>query len=543
MNIDRAKQFIYNLFSKVFILFRYRNKSDAFRLFKKNIRNEKYLSIDKKRGIILITPIRVSPISNLFEALIGKFYEFKGYDVRFLLCNQTVNYCENIDKCQVSRYITCALCKEEQKRFKKYFSIKAINANDYISKTELKEIREIVRNSPFSERSDFIYCGVDLYKPIISAVMRFTLKSDIIGDELLIKKFAKTAFIFSRVTSNIFKSFQVDKLITSHGIYSTWGSILETAKYYKTKSIVWGRGYIGQGKLLFAYNQSLQRDFSIEQEVVFKERILTEKHIEMIRSYYDRKSEPEAKVDYVNYYNNLKIIDYKLELSSRIKMFTKSFGMFTNIPWDGEIEKTTRAFPTTRIFVKTVIDWFIANKDCLLIIRAHPAEVTREDSKGTETFEELLFGLYPILPENVIFIKPDSDVSSYEVSKLVDAIVLFGSTMSLELALQRNIVIQGGMNYVSNKKIVFDCATKEDLQKYLNLVRLGKLKITDEMYENALKYADYWLFSRHIEDTSVTLNKLVFEKFNFNNKKDFMNDKTLNFVYDKIENNEKITYE
>jgi len=538
------KNKIFNFISPLLVKFRYRNKKDPFLEFYKIIK-DKVINYEKsENGIILITPIRVSPVSNLFEGLIGKFYELKGENVRVLMCNQSVEYCENFTKFSKKK-IACALCKKEQQRFSKFFNLKSIRANDCVSLDEIKKIKKIINERDFNKKDDFFFNGVDLYSSITSAVMRHTLKSEIYGNTYLLKKYAFTAFFYSKVISNLNKSIQINKLISSHGIYSTWGSIIDTCKILNINSIVWGRGYIGQGNLLFGKNGNYHEEFIYEKPTYLNDFEITADEKAEILSYYKMKMNPDSKVDYINYYKDLQ--KKNDEIGKNLVEIAKShrfvFGMYTNIPWDGEMLKTTENFPTTRKFVKSVIEWFNYNTDCLLIIRAHPAEVSREEGKGTETFEDLLMSEFEILPKNVIFIKPDNSVTSYMVSSIADANILFGSTMSLELAIQQKVVIQGGKNEVSFKNIVYDAHDKKTLYNYLEKVKLDKLKVTDEMYSNALKYGYYWLKKRHIKDTSVILDKLLFKRYTFNNSEEFLNDEMLNFVTKKISNNEKIVYD
>ena len=535
------KNKIFNFISPLLVKFRYRNKKDPFLEFYKIIK-DKVINYEKsENGIILITPIRVSPVSNLFEGLIGKFYELKGENVRVLMCNQSVEYCENFTKFSKKK-IACALCKKEQQRFSKFFNLKSIRANDCVSLDEIKKIKKIINERDFNKKDDFFFNGVDLYSSITSAVMRHTLKSEIYGNTYLLKKYAFTAFFYSKVISNLNKSIQINKLISSHGIYSTWGSIIDTCKILNINSIVWGRGYIGQGNLLFGKNGNYHEEFIYEKPTYLNDFEITADEKAEILSYYKMKMNPDSKVDYINYYKDLQ--KKNDEIGKNLVEIAKShrfvFGIYTNIPWDGEMLKTTENFPTTRKFVKSVIVWFNSNTDCLLIIRAHPAEVSREEGKGTETFEDLLMSEFEILPKNVIFIKPDNSVTSYMVSSIADANILFGSTMSLELAIQQKVVIQGGKNEVSFKNIVYDAHDKKTLYNYLEKVKLDKL---NEMYSNALKYGYYWLKKRHIKDTSVILDKLLFKRYTFNNSEEFLNDEMLNFVTKKISNNEKIVYD
>lgn len=534
---------LFNFISPLLVKLRYRNKKDPFFEFSKIIKGNIIKHGKSDNGIILITPIRVSPVSNLFEGLIGKFYQLKGEEVKVLMCNQSVEYCENFTKFH-NKNIACALCKKEQQRFSKFFKLNAIKANECVSLDEIKDIKKLINERNFNRKEDFYFDDIDFYNAITSAVMRHTLKSEIYGNIYLLKKYAFTAFFYSRVISNLNKNLKIKTLISSHGIYSTWGSIIDTCKKLNIYSIVWGRGYIGQGNLLFGKNNSYHEEFIYEKPIYNKEDKVTEVENEVL-SYYKKKMEPNSKVDYINYYKDLQNNDN--EIDSRLDEIAQSdriiFGMYTNIPWDGEMLKTTENFPTTRIFVKSVIEWFDNNPDCLLIIRAHPAEVSREEGKGTETFEDLLLSEFEILPKNVIFIKPDSNITSYMVSNIVDANILFGSTMSLELAIQKKVIIQGGKNEVSFKNIVYDAHDKVTLYKYLDKVKSKELCVTDEMYNNALKYGYYWIKKRHIKDTSVVLDKLLFQEYTFDNTEEFLNDEMLNFVTKKISNKERIIYD
>ena len=59
----------FNFLGWTFNLIRYRNKKDPFKEFHKLRKNERIPKPSK--GNVLIIPIRVSPISNLFEGIIG----------------------------------------------------------------------------------------------------------------------------------------------------------------------------------------------------------------------------------------------------------------------------------------------------------------------------------------------------------------------------------------------------------------------------------------------------------------------------------------
>ena len=65
------------------------------------------IPLDNK-GTILLAPVRVSPVSNLFEGLIGYYFKLKGYKVKALLCDQCVSFCDNISKNNKRKKISCS---------------------------------------------------------------------------------------------------------------------------------------------------------------------------------------------------------------------------------------------------------------------------------------------------------------------------------------------------------------------------------------------------------------------------------------------------
>lgn len=524
------KYFFKKAIGNSLIKFRYVNKRDPFI----ELKNILVTKPDRKDHIndesILIAPIRMSPTSNLFEILLGLFCEYNGKNVKFLLCNQFLNYCENKTSNRRSS-LNCLMCLAEQYRITKYFNIDVVLLNDLITKEELDAILSKTNKFAFNNDSDYIFEGINLKNCIESGVMRYTLKSDLKGvDENIIKQFALTSFILKKASDNLLIRYKISHLIISHGIYSTWGTVVEVFKKYDIPTLVWGRGYVGDGQLLFGHNMGYHEEFINEIPII---KDLTIQQYYDVQSYFKNKSNASINVDFVNYYNGMKFSNFNItKFYKELKNYNVIYGMFTNIPWDGQVFNKTDAFPSTRLFIKNTLDWFEGNKDCLLIIRAHPAEKTRKAAKGTERILDIIMELYPDgLNENIIFLSPDNPITSYKLIELIDCAILYGSTLCLEFAVKNKLVIQTGKFNLSNKKIIFECNSLEDFYKYLEKVKNKELFVTEEMYKNAIKYGYYWIFKRHLPDTTMELRNLYFDGYKFKTFNDFMNNKLLNKIF------------
>lgn len=534
-------QSIFNSFGRLFVKLRYYKKADPFKLFY-SLSKDKTIDY-KSKGSLLIAPIRVTPTSNLFEGLIGYFFKIRGYEVKALVCDQSISFCENKSKNNRTKKITCSLCLAEQKRFCKYFGFEKISIKDYISAKEVNGIKKVISKLNFDTDEDFIHNSIDYKDDIYSGTLRYTLKSEVKTDSdfAILKKAAFTSFTLSTAFKNITNQNSFDHLIISHGIYSTWGSILSSAKKYKLNTIVWGRGYIGQGDLMFGHNCSTHDESIIEDKQAWCNLELSKNEKENVMKFFETKFSGVSKLEHVNYYDKININSSNNRLFfNKLESYNRVFGMFTNIPWDGQVFNKTEGFPTTQFYITNTIDWFLKNKDCALVIRSHPAEKTRKAAKGTETFQMLLKELYPVLPENVYFIEPENSITSYDLAKNIDAAIMYGSTLSLEFSVMGIPVIQTGKYNVNGKKIVYEVTNKNDFWKLLDKIKNEKIEYTSEMKRNAINYAHYWISKRHIKDTSVNLENLRFKSFNFNSINEFEKNETMNFIYGKIVNNQKI---
>ncbi|WP_277013516.1 hypothetical protein [Capnocytophaga granulosa] len=535
------KRYIINLIGKILLKYKYRNKPDAFNELYKITGAIKNNSTDN--SYILIAPIRMSQVSNLFEILIGIYAMIRGKKVKFFLCGDYLKNNDYTPKGWLYSFLSRSINIAEQNRVTKLFNLDVIKITDLLTDNDIKYIKENIDKRSFIKKEDFIFEGYNLKDDIDAGCMRYTLKSEIEAKDIsLIKGYALTSFILAKACTKLIKRDNISHLIISHGIYSTWGSVLSVFRQNHIPALVWGRGYVGKGKIIFGHNMGYHEEFIKEPLPSFK---LTNTQKELTLQYFKDKMDNSKVVDYVNYYRGLKTKEFDIESFDRkINSYKIRFGMFTNIPWDGQVFNKTNIFPTTRFYLKNTINWFLSNPDALLIIRAHPAERTRKTAKGTETFQSLLLELFPKnLPDNIIFLSPDNPITSYTLLNKINCAILFGSTMSLEIAIQHIPVIQTGKFNVSNKNIVFEPNSLDDFYRLLDRAKNGNLQVTEEMYQNALRYGYYFIFNRHIEDTAITLGEgLSFKKFNFNTIEEFKNNSFLSFVYDEwiLKNNRLI---
>lgn len=529
-----------NLLAPLLKEYRYRNKPDPFKLFKK-LREEEKL-VESSQGNVLILPIRVAPVSNLFEGIYGYAMKLRGYSVHALFCGQSIEKCENMNSTSDS-IMNCVLCNYEQKRFADTFAIESHAYNDILKSSIVEKLREIALQTPIDKIFTLKYDDVLLGHHIKSALLRYLLSSDVdlVEHESLVREFTYSTLASYESTKQLLLRLKPKFVLSSHGVYSTWGGALEACKRADIPVIVWGRGYVG-GDIIVSRNESYLYERVFEPTEYWENITLSNIQKDKLEKYFLQKRNPNSSVDHVNYYSGAQTSKKSLTELLSLDDSRVKFGLFPNIPWDGTTFSASKAFPDMELFLKTTIKWFQNNPQCDLIIRAHPAEMK---TQAKETIKNLIDSIALKLPDNIYFLEPDHLVSSYEVEALCDCSLMYASTMALEFAYFGGTVIQTGQSNASNKGFIFEAESVADYESLLDKVSKKELFMSNDMKEKAERYAYHWIYKRHVPETTYNHKGLTFSEYNITSSMDLApgKNKVVDWFIDRCEDGKPFIWE
>ncbi len=536
------KKIILGKIGHLLSFYRYRKKEDPFKTFC-NIKLLEHPKVTSNKSL-LVVPIRVSPTSNLFEGLIGYAMKLRGYKVYCLLDGGMLKRSEN-SNVDSNYFISNCLSVFEQKRFYKIFGFIPLYFDELIDKKEVESIANDIENLTKEEIVDFKFNGVKVGVHAQYGVMRYLKVESILNEHTeLLREFLITSIYTSLATTKAAAKCNPDFAIISHGCYSTWGTSLDTLKRKGIETSVWGRGYIGNGNLLISHNESYLFDYIYEDNSLWDNEPLSFDNVEKIKNYYKNKRVRGNSVDGLSYYKKIDNDNHDEfeKLSIRNKKYKKSIGIFPNIPWDGTMFSASKSFKNMKDFVQAFIILAKENQDTHFIIRAHPAEEERKGNESRETFKDILYNISKEIPENVTYIEPKSKVTSYQVSDIVNAALMFGSTLSLEFSVAGLPVIQVGLTNTSNKGIVYEPKNLEELKIIVKIVTENDYIHPVSMHDRAIKYAYHWVYRKHIPETLVNLKSLEFQGYKIESTKDMAigENKILDFICNRLETREPV---
>ncbi|KTC66080.1 Capsule polysaccharide biosynthesis protein (plasmid) [Legionella adelaidensis] len=509
--------------------------------YKEAFKISKDLPVGSKEKKILIVPYRVAPGSNLFEGNCSIFFRGRGYTVDTLLCGQAVSHCEQIDSTS-SKYLRCNLCFHEQKKFLTAFGLNGVFINNLVSKKELNQIEKEIETIDFNNLNKYLYKGILIYKPLMSALQRHYKKATycIQKDREAIQGFLKTILITINALENYFKKNKVELVFFSHGTYSTWGAVQEYCINRGIKFVTWGREYHGAG-VVAAHNSSYLNYPLNEPDGDWASSPLTAKQRSQIISYLEAKiGRATDTQDYIDYYKNLKKIlpNEQILKSLSISEDRKIIALLPNIPWDGQAFRPNICFENFNAWLYETIDWFRDKEDCTLIIRTHPAEKTNNGIGLADVLKDK----YSSLPDNIIVIPADSHITSLSIASISCGVLLYGSTIGYETTYLRIPTILASEFYYTNKNITFDAKNKAEYFEYVSKALKGELHVDDVRFERLLQYAYHHQFRRIMPETLMNLRGLSFSGYKYKEQDALLKDKVMNKFIDYCLSGEKFNF-
>jgi hypothetical protein len=414
------------------------------------------------------------------EGGIAKALQFRGHDVKMLVCGGGLSMCTCSFTVQhPPNDWACKNCNDFFKRFFDIVDLPYLTYKTYTDKEKISNIKDKIRLMSIEEGKEFIYKNVSVGHHAFASTQRYFKGASPDKDmyEKIFRLELLNAIISVNVAENLLKIEKPDILVTSHGCYSSWGSFSDYFKKGGIKVCTYGRGY-KRDTLRFDHNK-LGESFEKYLEIIRNKKLLNEEEMRELRSFLNKRIKgQEGDTSLYSFSTSGKNIEKKFDLNT----YNKTYALFPNVPWDASLVNANSAFKDVYEWISYTIDLFKEKPKLQLIIKIHPAEKT---SDSLSTVEDYINSCFPSLPKNIKVVPPDTKISPYSLFSIIDVGIVYNGTIGLEMALQGLPVVVAGVAHYGKKKFTYDAATKKEYEEILfsNIPRLGKEKIQlAEMY-------------------------------------------------------------
>ena len=291
---------------------------------------------------------------------------------------------------------------------------------------------------------------------------------------------------------NIIEFINPDVAITSHGIYSIWGSaynILTNEKHIPT--YIYGAHAYSIDATLFTDTlcQTLTKDSDAIE--FMKNGKFGKDEYDMIKQYFfNRRSHVTKDTSiYYSWMDGAKKIDIK-----KSSEHVPTFCLFTNIIWDGDVAQRDTIFNGMLENTIYTINKF-RSLPYNLYVRIHPAEATlwKDSVKMGDIIRNEIKDI-DLIP-NVHIIDSNQPVDSYTfVQENVDVALVYDGILSLELTAIGCPVIAAAVTRYANGDYVICPRTIEEYDSYLEDPERCKFFLTQEKIDKMYKFAYWFIF-------------------------------------------------
>ena len=429
---------------------------------------------DQPLDIVFLTMIGGHGYNTSVDIVLGLALQARGHRVRFIVCDQQLPACE-VKKTgnRTNWQKACNKCWAYGQSIYSKFGFDVMKVSDVIANQDANP--NIDRWSEIVEASLLKHFGVGILDD-----------SDAVNSRR--EHYQQSVRISHRIGQAMVEM-KPDRVLMSHGIYSTWGPQRELLNEVGIPVVTFSKCKKLHTKKLNWKTSADWWDVSKEWELV-KETPLTKSQSEQLDTYLASRRDHGS--DTLKY--NFGSEESKSETYKRLNLDPNkpTFIAFTNVLWDAASAQREIVFSDPITWIIETIQWFANHPDRQLVVKIHPAEVVI----GTnQPFSSIIDQRVPELPANVRIIKPDEQVNSWSIMQIADLGLVHTSTIGMEMPLEHIPCAVVSKTHYRDRGFTFDVNTQAE---YFDLIEKWDRSQFDAetSKEYARRYA-FLLFERY----------------------------------------------
>lgn len=468
---------------------------------------DKVTTSKSPQNIFFITSIGSHLPAMQLETSLAATLRLRGHYVAALLCDGVLPGCQMCEPrlfSDTQHFLKhgptkrlCGHCFPPGKNVYEQAGINVFSYSQFLTKEKLAEAEKLSQQLDLTHLKKYELEGLKLGEHAMAGALRFfaraTLPEDRKITDVVLRRYLKSALITAFVTQELIKKHKVDVMVFHHGIYVPQGIVGEVARKMGVRVVNWNPAY-RKDCFIFSHLETYHHSLMSEPTETWAKMRWDASKDKVITDYL--KSRWTGDNDWIKFIQNPTFEKEKIVKELNLDLSKPVIGCLTNVLWDAQLHYPANAFENLLEWLFVTIEYFAERQDLQLVIRIHPAEVN-----GTVPSKQPVAGeiqkRFPKLPSNIKVILPDNPLSTYVISELCDAVIIYGTKTGVELASVGIPVIVAGEAWIRNKGITTDVNSRGQYMDILNSLPLKK-RMEPGMVLKAKKYAYHFFFRRMI---------------------------------------------
>jgi hypothetical protein len=457
----------------------------------------RHVQVVETKSPIIINNVDYTQFQTLFfESLIAAKFRTLGLGVKILVDDGVMRH---IDM-DMSEKI---LIGRKYSLREKVFGIILNRYDSYIKYSEIIDVSKLAEIPELANRmietGDFRYLDVDLKEYVESSVIKaYRSAKGLAENETSYKDIFKicteNSIISILAAEGADKLYAPDRVVTSHGIYSTYGPFYKYFKVRDRSVSVWGYNPYSYGTVQLSntgiVSSKTDDGFFNTSKDTISDSVASKYADIIMQKRFNCDSDDHL------FFGGKVMQDEELENLIAIKSNGKKvFALFTNVLWDDSMVGIDTIFSSAVEWIIETINYFMNQSDKLLIVRAHPDEMFSGTRVTVNDLIESQLNVDIKNIESIIFIPSEVRLSSYSLFSYIDAGIVYNGTIGLEMLYKKIPVIIAARAPYSGKGLTYDI---QDLGEYYKLIEdIGLATNTKFTQEDVLAKFIYYTFILH----------------------------------------------
>lgn len=400
---------------------------------------------DLKYRNILIPGMVGGEVHFARAGIIGQGLRMRGATVTSLQCDQFLPAC-TMRKVDHYESACTRWCHKNSGPFAETMGLPYRWYSEFITAAERRECDRIAADIDLHTLHAFEHRGVPIGEHVRQSIESFYKIGYFDPDDPetlpMVRHFVRAALYMTTVGFRAIDQLKIDKVVEEDGKKIDWGVIRGVAARMGIPVDVIRSG-LGHYSIRFELDRPPNRSAMMSEWETWRHIPLTPEQDKALEQYMLRRERVPYEYRSVDWQTNTTDLqEARQHAGLPDHIGGKVFGMFPNLSYDADRNKTIAAFDSANEWITETIRFFHHWPRHHLIVKIHPSEKLW---KARDPLVPQIERQFPSLPPNIHLLPPESDVSAHAVARLCDWALVYTSTVAAEAAaLGKHVMLVGG---------------------------------------------------------------------------------------------------
>jgi hypothetical protein len=456
--------------------------------------------------VAFVAPYGLYPPAIRATGVMAMAMQVRGAEVGMLLCDEALPACETtcvLDYADADDFLAhvrpnvCGRCHSTMESVRDAFGAERLALSDYSTpelQQEALEAAEHYADAPLDEIFTYTRGDIPIGDIVRPSMYRFYLRGTLVdtpGMRAVALRFLRAGIELAGALENFIAAWRPDVLVLHAPVYLIGGVALAVCKARGLRSASWEVGY-RRASVMASHEGDYVREMRHDSAADW-DRPLTPQHAQALEIYLDGRQRG-AMDDLTHHPRPIEGREAVMQATG-LRDGEKLVTLFTNVVWDAQVY-------AERTLFRGSVDWMIETlRRCAetphvrYVVRIHPAEVKIRFVLTQERMDDQIRAAFPDLPDNIVLIPPEDDLSSYSLAAASDLSVMYSSTLGLETMVMGVPTVVAGYPFYAGKGFGIE---PPDREAYYHIITHPEEvpPIPAEELEKARRWAYYLFFQR-----------------------------------------------